>query len=529
MPFYLTKAINIPLGSPEQEVSRKICKSLGIRSENLQSYRLNKQSVDARSKSDVHFVCSYIAQTDVTLDNASPYTDPVNVLDSAPFCNCGSCVIVGGGPAGLFSALYLAKCGADVTLIERGLDIPERIDKVQTFFEGGQLDENTNVQFGLGGAGAFSDGKLTTGISSPLTFTVFDEFVKHGAPRSILTDALPHIGTDKLQSVVANLRDSIALYGGKFLFGTKVTQIISRGGVCVGVVAEHDGVANEIYADNVILACGHSARDLFLSLNAHGVQMQFKPFAVGLRIEHPREFINVAQYGELFAAHRDLSSASYKLVNNCASGRGCYSFCMCPGGVVVAATSESNSVVVNGMSNYNRLADNSNSALVVTVSARDIADFGYGSDVFSGMRFQQDLEKRAYNIGGGNYAAPCQNAADFVANRLSNSFVTSPSYPRGVISANLRGLLPKQIACDLAESLVVFDRKIKGFLDKGVLTGVETRTSSPVRIVRNGEFQSNLTNLYPTGEGAGYAGGIVSSAVDGLKVANAIVSKLQRN
>lgn len=525
MPFYLTKSINIPLGSSNQDVSRKICKSLSIRPVNLLSYRLNKQSVDARSKSDVHFVCSYIVQTDITV-NASPYVAPVNVLDNVPTCKRAKCIVVGSGPAGLFSALYLAKCGIDVTVIERGSDIPERADKVQAFFDGGALDEHTNVQFGLGGAGTFSDGKLTTGISSPLTYTVFDEFVKHGAPSSILADALPHIGTDKLQTVVANLRDGIMSYGGKFLFDTDVLDIIIRDGAAVGVTVQRNGTTDSIYADNVILACGHSARELFYALDGAGVEMQFKPFAVGLRIEHPREFINTAQYGKLFATHRDLGSASYKLVNACSDGRGCYSFCMCPGGVVVAAASERGAVVVNGMSNYNRLAANSNSAVVVTVSAQDIADFGYGSDTFAGVRFQRDLEHRTYSLGGGNYVAPCQNAADFVANRLSNGFVTAPSYPRGVRSANLRELLPKPLADNLAESLTVFDRKIKGFVINGVLTGVETRTSSPVRIIRNAEFQSNISNLYPAGEGAGYAGGIVSSAVDGLRVAGAVVTKL---
>ena len=343
----------------------------------MHNFFLRKQSVDARNKSDVHFVCSYVIDTPSRPFNAEPYVAPINVLDGAkPIRAKSSCIVVGSGPAGLFSALYLAKCGVDVTVIERGSDIRERADKVQAFFDGGALDEHTNVQFGLGGAGTFSDGKLTTGISSPLTYTVFDEFVKHGAPSSILTDALPHIGTDKLQTVVANLRDSIMSYGGNFLFDTDVSDIIIRGGAAVGVTVQRNGATDSIYADNVILACGHSARDLFYALDGAGVEMQFKPFAVGLRIEHEREFINTAQYGKLFSTHRDLGSASYKLVNACSDGRGCYSFCMCPGGVVVAAASERGAVVVNGMSNYNRLAANSNSAVVVTVSAQDIADFG---------------------------------------------------------------------------------------------------------------------------------------------------------
>ncbi len=527
MSLYLTKSLNIPLGSSKQAVQKKLCKLMGIKPDSLLSFRLHKQSVDARNKADVHFVCSYVADVDTVPRNATPYSQPVNVTETAPsVSNKTSCVIVGSGPSGLFAALYLTRCGVDVTVIERGADIDERAQKVQAFFDCGDLDEHTNVQFGLGGAGTFSDGKLTTGISSPLTFTVFDEFVKHGAPQSILTDALPHIGTDKLKTVVASMRDSIMSNGGRFMFKTDVKGIIAENGVCKGVEISTNGKNEKLLADKVILACGHSARELFFALHGSGVQMQFKPFAVGLRIEHKREFINTAQYGKLFAAHRDLGSASYKLVNKCASGRGCYSFCMCPGGVVVAATSKTGAVVVNGMSDYARMADNSNSAIVVTVSAQDIAKAGFGQDAFSGVRFQQHLEQLAFKLGGGNFIAPCQNASDFVQNRLSSNFVIAPSYPRGVLSADLRRLFPESFADDIAESLVSFDRKIKGFVNGGVLCGVESRTSSPVKIVRNASFQSNIANLYPVGEGAGYAGGIVSAAVDGLKTAMAIIETL---
>ena len=271
------------------------------------------------------------------------------------------------------------------------------------------------------------------------------------------------------------------------------------------------------------MATGHSSRDVFELLRSVGANVVPKAFAVGLRVEHTREFIDNAQYG-LFATHRDLSAASYKLVHNGAK-HSCYSFCMCPGGYVVPANSEADTVVVNGMSNYARDAANSNSALVVTVSPDDISRFGYGNDVFSGMRFQQDLERRAYALGGGNYVAPCQNVTDFALNKLSDGFSVAPSYKRGVKSANLRTLLPDEITESICEALAVFDCKIKGFGSCGVLTGVETRTSSPVRILRGDDFQSNVGNIYPTGEGAGYAGGIVSSAVDGLRVAQAICTR----
>ena len=527
MALYLTKPINIPIGASEQEALRRISKSLNVKPSQIDDWRLHKRSVDARDKSAVRFVCSYVVQTDAIPSNAAAYRPQVNVLNSVPkLATDKRCVVVGAGPAGLFAALYLVKCGLDVTVIERGSDIAQREGRVNGFFGGGQLDENCNVQFGLGGAGAFSDGKLTTGTSSPLIYTVFDELVRFGAPRDILTSALPHIGTDKLKPLVANMRDRIISHGGKFLFDTAVTDFSVSDGVVTGVEINANGEIKRISADFVILACGHSARDTFQTLYSRGADMSFKPFAVGLRIEHEREFINKAQYGELFASHRDLGSASYKLVNNCPDGRGCYSFCMCPGGTVVAASSELEALVVNGMSDYARNAPNSNSAIVVTVNADDLAAFGYGKDVFSGLRFQRDLERKAYGLGGGNYVAPCQNAADFIADVPSASAVITPSYPRGIQLANLRSLLPKAISDDLASSLAYFNGKIKGFADYGLLTGVETRTSSPVRITRGDGFQSNIRNLYPAGEGAGYAGGIVSSAVDGLRVAMALAKRL---
>ena len=527
MKSYLTKPLNIPLGASEQEVKRRICKSCRITDKDLHSFCLHKRSVDARDKSEVKLVCSYVVETDVAPRNSSPYVQPRNVLDDAPRLKSQArCVVVGSGPAGLFAAAYLAKCGLDVTVIERGSDIARRASLVRGFFNGGGLDERTNVQYGLGGAGTFSDGKLTTGISSPLTFTVFDEFVRNGAPEDILVSALPHIGTDKLELVVANMRDSITANGGKFLFDTTVCNLTVSNGKVNGVVVSNGGEEKQMPADYVILACGHSARDTFNMLYENGAAMEFKPFAVGLRVEHTREFIDNAQYGKLFAAHRDLSSASYKLVNRCEDGRGCYSFCMCPGGIVVAATNGQDAVVVNGMSNYDRMDSNSNSAIVATVNATDLANWGYGDDCFAGVRFQQDLERKAYVMGGGNFVAPCQNVTDFIENKLTVRFDITPSYPRGAKSANLRELLPNPLSDDIATSLAAFNRKIKGFAEHGVLTGVETRTSSPVRIKRDETYQSNLLNLYPTGEGAGYAGGIVSSAVDGLKVAIAIADKL---
>ena len=524
MAFYLTKPLNIPLGHDVNNVRGKLLKLLCLKDKELVSYCLHRQSVDARNKNDVHFVCSYVVETISTPANATPYEIPTDVLQTvAPSKNKSSCIVVGAGPAGLFAALYLVKSGCDVTVVERGSDVAKRQAKVNEFFNGGELDERCNVQFGLGGAGTFSDGKLTTGISSPLTYTVFQQLVRSGAPQDIVTSALPHVGTDKLIKVVANLRDDIIKFGGKFLFDTTVTDFLVEDNTVKGVVL--DGNKN-LYATHVLLACGNGARDIYNCLDRYNA-LSFKPFAVGLRIEHTREFINSAQYGKIYATHRDLPTASYKLVMN-GNTHSCYSFCMCPGGVVVAASSEHNTVVVNGMSNYLRDGQNSNSALVVNVTAEDVKRYGYGSDALAGMRFQQDLERCAYTIAGGNYLAPCQNVTDFIAGTVSAQFDVAPSYPRGVTSVNLRELLPKDIGDTIAEALTYFDKKIVGFGSNGVLTGVETRTSSPVRITRDETYQSKLANLYPIGEGAGYAGGIVSSAVDGLRVAIHIVNKANK-
>lgn len=524
--YYLTKPINVSLGQDVHAQQDRICKALRLNARDISKTWLYKQSVDARNKRDVHFVCSYVVQTDKTPQNARPYALPVDALEQVvKVSSRPKCVIVGAGPSGLFAASYLARSGFAVTVIERGSDVEERKAKVSAYFNGGEFDEDCNVQYGLGGAGTFSDGKLTSGISSPLTYTVFKELVRLGAPSNIMYEALPHIGTDKLTQVVANMREDLQSLGVEFLFNATVSDVVVDNGKACGIEYDCQGLQRVLYADNVILACGHSARDMFHSLVKHNVQLQFKPFAVGLRVEHTREFINTAQYGELFATHRDLGSASYKLVHQCPDGRGCYSFCMCPGGVVVPSNSQRNAVVVNGMSNFDRMAQNSNSALVVTVNAADIASFGFGDDVFSGVRFQEYLEKKAYEMGGGNYVAPCQNVADFRKNVVSKFFDVAPSYPRGVKSVNLNDLLPTEIANDIAVSLEAFDRSIKGFGSCGTLTGVETRTSSPVRVVRNADFESNISGIYPIGEGAGYAGGIVSSAVDGLRFAIALANK----
>ena len=526
MSTFITKPINVPLGKTDC-YKQLIADKCALKLNQIKSVTLHKQSVDARDKSNVHFVFSFLIDVDKSfVRNAEPYVAPIDVLQNAQRNNnfFGKKIVVcGAGPAGLFCALYLSKLDFDVTVVEKGEDIAARKKSVDEFVCGGAFCPDSNIQFGLGGAGTFSDGKLTTGISSPLTYSVFRQFVRSGAPDDIFYSALPHIGTDKLVNVVAELRDEIIANGGKFLFGASLCGFVKEGESVVACRVFDGTSETTIQADGFVVATGHSSRDVFELLRSVGANVVPKAFAVGLRVEHTREFIDNAQYG-LFATHRDLSAASYKLVHNGAK-HSCYSFCMCPGGYVVPANSEADTVVVNGMSNYARDAVNSNSALVVTVSPDDISRFGYGNDVFSGMRFQQDLERRAYALGRGNYVAPCQNVTDFALNKLSDGFSVAPSYKRGVKSANLRTLLPDEITESICEALAVFDRKIKGFGSCGVLTGVETRTSAPVRILRGDDFQSNVGNIYPTGEGAGYAGGIVSSAVDGLRVAQAICTR----
>ncbi len=523
----------VPLDYSEASLRRLIERKLGLSPGRLLSFTLVRRSVDARDKSDVHFVLSLdLAVSDEAAllrrqRNLAPVVSaPAAPLPPARFSRPP--LVVGAGPAGLFCALTLARAGAKPLLIERGRPVDQRAADVSRMRQSGLLDEESNVQFGEGGAGAFSDGKLTCGVKSPWLRDVLDTFVSHGAPEQILTDPKPHIGTDRLRPVVASIRREILSLGGTVLFETRLEGLILRQGQVAGARVRSDGEEREILTDTVFLCIGHSARDTVRGLFADGVPMEQKPFAIGLRIEHPRELIDRGQYGS-FAGHPRLGAASYKLNCHTPDGRGVYTFCMCPGGEVIAAASEPGGVVVNGMSLHARDAENSNSALLVGVRPEDFGD----AHPLAGFLLQRRIEESAFRAanpvsGSPSFLAPAQRLEDFLLNRPSVGFgAVRPSYLPGVVPSDLRAVLPDYIVRNLQLALPALDRQLRGFaLPDAVLTAPETRSSSPVRIPRDETRQAaGVPGLYPVGEGAGFAGGIVSAALDGISSARAALER----
>ena len=505
---------------------------LGINAEQLVSYKIFRQGFDARKRNGVLLVYS----VDVETTNEQEITK--RLADDPHISLTPSCayhfvtkaqgkllqrpVIIGTGPCGLFAGLILAQMGFRPIILERGKEVRERTKDTFGLWRKGVFNPESNVQFGEGGAGTFSDGKLYTQIKDPNHYgrKVLTEFVKAGAPDEILYVGKPHIGTFRLVTVVENIRATIESLGGEIRFQSRVDDILLDNGQVRGVVING---GETIACEHVVLAVGHSARDTFKMLYDRGVYIEAKPFSIGFRIEHPQSMIDKCRWGSQ-AGHPLLGAADYKLVHHCKNGRSVYSFCMCPGGTVVAATSEAGHVVTNGMSQYSRNERNANSGIVVGITPED-----YPGHPLAGIDFQRSLEARAFKLGGETYEAPGQLVGDFLANRPSSVLGTvQPSYTPGVHLGDLNSALPDYAITAIREALPAFDKKIKGFaMNDAVLTGVETRTSSPIRIKRNEHFQSmNVKGLYPAGEGAGYAGGILSAAVDGIKVAEALALAL---
>lgn len=516
--------VNLSLDTDFSDMKTLAAKILRTDINNIISAALHRRSVDARKKSDVHFCCSVIVEAkneahilkrNKTAQPFSPlkyeWKKTVSVPQTQP-------VIVGFGPAGMFAALVLARAGLRPIIIERGKSVEERSADIEAFFSGKPLNTESNIQFGEGGAGTYSDGKLNTGIKDPRCRTVLEEFVRFGAPEKILIDAKPHIGTDILVNVVKNIREEIIKCGGEIRFSAKLEDIRLKDGKLTHIIVNGE----QIECEHLILAIGHSARDTLKMLKEKNIGMVRKPFSMGVRIEHLQSDINRALYGE-FAEHPALGAADYKLAVHLPNGRGVYTFCMCPGGDVVNASSEPEAIAVNGMSHSKRDGTNANSAVLVNVEPSDIE----GDDVLAGCELQRIVERNAYKTGNG--AVPVLSVGDFLDIPHVDSKKIKPTVKPYTCKANLYEIFPAFIVDSLKQGLPELDKKLHGFADpEAILTAPETRSSSPVRILRNEDGQSvSVSGLYPCGEGAGYAGGIMSAATDGIKIAEKLIDIIE--
>ena len=530
--------LKLPLGHAPEALKAALLKRLKLPAEALSGFSVFKRAHDARNKQAI----AWIYTLDVTVKNEAdllrrfardpdirPAPDMTYKFVARAPAQIRRPLVIGAGPCGLFAALVLAQMGFRPIILERGKVVRERTRDTWGLWRKNILNPESNVQFGEGGAGTFSDGKLYSQIKDPrhLGRKVLEEFVRAGAPAEILSEAHPHIGTFRLVTMVESLRETIEGLGGEYRFQSKVTDLLIEERRIRGVRLEN---GEEIEADHVVLAVGHSARDMFKILLDRGVALEAKPFSIGFRIEHPQSLIDKARFGRSIP---ELGAADYKLVHHARNGRSVYSFCMCPGGTVVAATSEPGRVVTNGMSQYSRAERNANAGIVGGITPEDYAAFDQGvageTGILAGVALQRHWESQAFALGGGTYAAPGQRVGDFLAGKASTSLGSViPSYRPGVTPTDLSACLPDYAIAAIREAIPAFGRQIKGYdMEDAVLTGVETRTSAPVRVPRGEDFQSlNTRGLYPAGEGAGYAGGILSAGVDGIKVAEAVAKSI---
>lgn len=506
----------------DQKLNREhIARKLHCTPDDIRSFEIEKESLDARGE-DLHYSYTvladvrnshrYLKRKDVSEGRKEVYQLPpfLDQCDERP-------VVVGFGPSGMYAALILAECGLKPVVIERGKPVEERSEDIRNFFQKGILQEESNVQFGEGGAGTFSDGKLTTRMKNIRVSKVMSEFIEAGADPAIAYEHRPHLGTDVLRGIVRNIRQKIISLGGEIRFETKLLSIREKSGRITGIRTDH----GEIACSHVLLCAGHSASDTYSVLLEEGVSMIQKDFACGVRVEHPQVLINENQYGK-YAGSPYLGAASYRLAYHAANGRGVYSFCMCPGGQVIPASTEGGSLAVNGMSYSARNGENANSAILVQVPASDF-DHGHPLD---GFAYQKELEKKAYRDG---FVSPAENIQDYISHSSPSSLVIASSYPRGIHTEDMHGLFSDAVNASLEEGLRQFDHKIPGFVPQGIMVGMESRSSSPIRIPRDENGESiTLKGLYPCGEGAGYAGGIVSSAVDGIREAEHVMENIRK-